>query len=105
MSKPRSKPRILRVNGTIEEVMPANGKHFKLEEIYKIIGTGGLVTEPFAQEVPLRSKGELMYCEENAIEHNLPANPQATMYTALDVYTDRNGVRGDVLICHPNYIE
>jgi hypothetical protein len=95
----------MRVNGTTEEIMPANGTDFTLEEIYKIIGTGGLVTEPFAQEVPLRSKGELMYCEENAIEHNLPSNPMATIYTALDVLTTRAGVRGDVLICHPSYIK
>lgn len=100
-----SKPRVFRVNGTEEEVMPANGITFTIEEIYKIISTGGLVKEPFMQEVPLRSKREVLICEENAVAHNLPPNYRATIYTALDVVTDNNGVRGDVLICEGHYLQ
>lgn len=95
------KPRILKTDGTEIEVMPKDGKHFTLQELYAIIGTN----DPMVEVVPLLSKGEILVAHENGIAMDLPPNDNATMYCAVDVILGPQGIVGDVLICQDNMIE
>lgn len=100
----KGKARIIYVDGTVKEVVPKNGHDFQLDEMYDIIRTEGN-PDPMVQVVPLRSKNELLVCEENAIGLGLPCNQTATVYCAVDVIQGDNGVQGTVLICPPHMLE
>lgn len=89
------KARILRTNNTVEEVTPANGRSFTLEELQRIVG--GYV------EIHLMPDGRtFVVLNEDGLSLNLPFNTLATV-AAYHLNVGPEGVRGDALLV-PNHL-
>ena len=86
---------IIRVDGTREEYLPANGRHYTLEEMQKAIGGGWI-------EIVHTMDGRLMVIDEEGKLKGFPVNPVAS---ALYVYGDQDPIVGDVLVCEDRNIE
>ena len=86
---------IIRVDGTREEYLPADGKHYTLEEMKKAIGGG------YIQIVQTKDR-RLMVLDEEGKLKGLPVNPVAT---GLYVYGAQDPIVGDVLVCDEGMID
>lgn len=58
-------------NGHTRMIMPKNGAHFKLEELYELIGCEYV-------DIVTLSDGRLMVCDEDGLFKKLPQNKVAT---------------------------
>lgn len=90
--------KILYTNGKVEEVKPANGKWFTLEEKQKIVG-GNI------EIVPSR-EGNWIVLNEDGKGMRLPVNRTATLIYEYGLMFDKEGrlclndiIVGDVLYC------
>ena len=96
-----TKPRALlyKTDFSVEEIRPANGRYFKLEEMQAYVG--GLI-----EIIPLDGEGHddkpLVVHEEGKLI-SLPFNFLATLEW-VRYYGETDYVSGDAIICHPNFI-
>ena len=83
---------LIKQDGNIEQVRPANGRDFTLEELQAFCGG-------YVQEVSLRD-GRVMWCNEDGKVYGLELNERATAI-AEDAGALLVGdyVVGDVVIC------
>lgn len=79
-------------DGVRQEVVPANGKKFTLEELQKYVGGYIEMTKTY--------DGRTMWVNEEGLLRNLPINLVATFLIHPAYMHD--GIRGDVLIIHKN---
>ena len=86
---------IIRVNGAREEFLPADGRHYTLEELQKAIG-GGYI------EIVHTKDGRLMVMDEEGKLKGFPVNPVAT---GLYRYGSQDPIVGDVLVCDEETID
>ena len=86
---------VIRVNGTREECLPADGRHYTLEEMQRAIG-GGYI------EIVHTRDGRLMVMDEEGKLKGFPINRVAT---ALYRFGDQDPIVGDVLVCEERSIE
>jgi hypothetical protein len=63
--------RIMKADGTVQQVAPANGVEFELEEIRQHIGGGHIEAVPY-------TKVEIMYIDSDGVPKGLPLNQQAS---------------------------
>lgn len=82
---------LLKTNGEVHEVTPANGKEFTLTELQTFVGG-------YIEMVPTIS-GRPMFVNSDGKRLALPANQQAT--TLAKVY---DIILGDVIICDPDEV-
>lgn len=92
---------VIKVDGTIIEVVPENGKTFEIDEIKRHLGMG---KDDLIQIVDMGDT--LMVIDEEGKLKDLPFNPMATeiahMYRAI---FSADYISGDALICNSNEIE
>ena len=93
MAQPRNL--IIRVDGTQEEYLPANGRHYTLAELKKAIGGGWI-------EIVKTRDGRLMVLDEEGKLKGFPVNRVAT---ALYLYGAQDPIVGDVLVCEDRLID
>ena len=86
---------IIRVDGTQEEYLPADGRHYTLEELKKAIG-GGYI------EIVHTKDDRLMVLDEEGKLKGFPVNPVAT---GLYRYGYQDPIVGDVLVCEDRMID
>lgn len=87
----------LKVDGSIDNVEPKDGKHFQLDELKKFIG-GGYI------EIVGISKKLFMVVDDEGHLKNLPFNRNATL-AALTVLRKGDFIVGDVLVCKRSAVE
>ena len=83
-----------------EEIVPANRRYFKLEEMQKYVG--GLI-----QIIPLDGEGledMLLVVNEEGKNIGLSFNPFATIEWTK-YYGETDFISGDAIICHPQFIK
>lgn len=91
---------ILRADGTSEAIQPANGTHFQLSELQRIVGAGAPPGCHWIEIVQTKD-GRIMVINEEGKLYNLPRNAQATALAALPTPADLAQLRamlGDALI-------
>lgn len=91
---------ILRADGTRQEIQPANGTHFQLSELQRIVGTGAPLGCHWIEIVPTRD-GRIMVINEEGKLYGLPRNEQATALAALPTraeLAEAKALFGDALI-------
>lgn len=87
---------IIRINGSRQNVRPANGVAFTLEEMQAVVGG-------YIEFVGLNETDTMVLNEEGKLE-NLPFNIEATK-VFRSYYPDSNDfIVGNVLICNNNQI-
>ena len=86
---------IIRVDGTQEEFLPANGNDYTLEELRQAIGGGWI-------QIVGTKDGRLIVVDEEGKLKRFPVNPVAT---ALYIHGDHDPIVGDVLVCLDQYID
>ena len=96
-----NEPRALlyKTDFSVEEIQPANGRYFKLEEMQKYVG--GLI-----EIIPLDGEGledKLLVVNEEGKLVNLPFNLFATAEWEK-YYGQTDYVSGDAIICDPKFI-
>lgn len=87
--------KILKANGEVRNVKPANGTDFSLEELQAVVG--GYI------EIVKFSDGHLLVCNEEGKLMGLELNPNASAF--CQVRGRREVIVGDVLICMDNEIK
>lgn len=87
--------KIIKVNGTIQETKPANGKYFELAELQKIVGG-------YIQIINLRD-GSAIVCDEEGKYKDYKINKEATNM-AKDCLMPGDYIVGDVLVCEMRYL-
>lgn len=88
---------IIKTDGTIQDVAPADGKAFSLEEMQRIVG--GYI------EIIPSNDGRLIVLNEEGKLHNLPGNPAATVFFARGVIADDDYIVGDVLVTPNEFVD
>jgi len=89
----KGKSFIIKANGRIQYIEPANGSFFSLEELKKAIGGGWI-------EVVFLTPDRRMVVDEEGKLKGMPVNVVASrMYNAND------SIVGDALVCHRNQIK
>jgi len=81
--------KIIQVDGTERELLPANGKSFTLKEMQGVVG--GLI------ELAFTNDGRIMWINEEGKLKGLWINKKAT---DLYIHNDRDIIRGPVLVGH-----
>jgi hypothetical protein len=82
----------IKPDGTKTEVKPANGKHFSLEELYKL-------TECDCIDIVGLYDGSQMIVDDNGLCVNEPViNREATVLYQMGRHTD-SPIAGTVLVC------
>ena len=81
--------KIIKSTGEVNDVSPANNKHYTLEEMQSIVGG-------YIESVYINSKNYLVLNEEGM--YQCPINEKASNYFKRDLY-------GDVLICNIKHIK
>ncbi len=104
MAKAKSEKtcKLYKKDGTVTDILPKNGKKFKLEELYELLNIR------MVEHVQLRKSGlptlSLLCDEEGKMVDNWMVNLN---YTAtlewFMYYGDTDGIIGDVIICTPSY--
>lgn len=82
--------KLIKANGEVSEIEPANGRYFTLKEMQTAVAG-------YVEVVQLRD-GRLMVVNEDGHGLGLPWNAQAT-----DLYRN-SAIAGDVIVCKPNQI-
>lgn len=91
-------PCVIRVDGTVESVKPANGTDFQAEEMQKIVGG-------HFEMIPM-TEARYMVMDENGKTDHKPANPKATALALGASHIARDDVIvGDVLVCFQNQVK
>lgn len=105
---------LIKTDGTVTEVHPANGTNFSLEELQKFVGghielvrnfqRGHIAitdahSEKVVAEMVLGENSDMWINEEGKLEE-LAINPIATM---LYAYGRQDAIVGDVLIAHTEF--
>lgn len=74
--------KLIRPDGTVEDVVPKNGKKFKLEESQALVGGYIEFVQPLGRAL-LRFHGlppnAIMYVDEEGLLKGLPLNPRASL--------------------------
>ena len=96
-----NQPRALlyKTDFSVEEIQPANGRHFELEEMQAYVGG-------FIEIIPLDDESledKLLVVHEEGKLIGLPVNFLATLEW-MRYYRDTDYVSGDAIICHPKFI-
>lgn len=91
-----SKAKLYKADGTILEVVPANGTDFQLEELQKIIG--GYI------EIISLSESQIMVLNEEGKLNNLLYNEEATKLFQK-AYKTNDFIVGDVLVCDSEMVQ
>ena len=81
-------PKLVKIDGSIANALPANGTNFTLEEMYKLIGCDCIQIVRTAQE------GVIMVIDDNGL-----MNGKAPNIVATKLYPFGNMIVGDVLVC------
>lgn len=84
-----NKAKLYKADGTILEVVPANGTDFKLDELKKMVG--GYI------EIVSAGNGKIMVIDEEGKLKNKPLNNACTMIFMQAGYYDT--IVGDALVC------
>ena len=90
-----SKAKLYKVDGTILEVVPANGTDFQLDELKKMVG--GYI------EIVPAGKGKIMVLDDEGKLKGKPVNDAATMIFIQAGYYDT--IVGDVLVCNDEMVQ
>lgn len=88
--------RIIRVNGSEEELLPQNGTHFSLEELRRAVG--GSV------EVLHLPTGQIIVMDEDG-KATKPENRRATLMGRVCGIAHDDYVCGDVVVCEPGELQ
>ena len=64
---------LIKTDGTVTDIEPKNGKNFKLEELYELIGC------QLIQTCPAQEKGKILIFDEEGLYMEKPLNQEATM--------------------------
>ena len=92
---------ILRSDGSEEEVSPASGKTFSLEELQKIVGEGTDEGRGYIEIVPCKDRKHILVLNEEGKLLGLPINARASELAALPTQADLDRLRaamGETLI-------
>ena len=84
--------KLIRVDGTIDPVVPKNGEDFTLEELQAFVGGCIEIVHPPSQA------GAILVVNEEGRLRGLPLNGIATAVYGLDF------VVGDALLCHTSQV-
>ena len=84
-----SKAKLYKTDGTILEVVPANGTDFQLNELQAMVG--GYI------EIVSAGKGKIMVLDDEGKLKGKPVNDAATMIFMKEGYYDT--IVGDALVC------
>src|SRR5260370_15096635 len=84
---------ILRPDGGEEEVSPASGKTFSLEELQKIVGEGTPTGRGSIEIVPCKDKQHILVLNEEGKLLGLPINARASELAALPPQADLERLR------------
>ena len=87
---------IIKTDGTRQEVRPANGAHFTLEEMQTIV-------EGYVEQVWLDENTTMFLNEEGKLE-GLPFNIEATKVFLSHHPGTNDFIVGNVLVCNNNQI-
>jgi hypothetical protein len=90
-----NKAKLYKADGTILEVVPANGKDFQLEELQKMVG--GYI------EIVSAGKGKIMVIDDEGKLKGKPVNDAATMIFMQAGYYDT--IVGDALVCDSEMVQ
>lgn len=86
-------PYLVKADGVVEQIMPENGRVFKLPELYRLISATTIEVL-----LPRRQGNTILIVDEDAKSKDSPANNDATnIWGFEEVYHDK--IRGDVVIC------
>jgi uroporphyrinogen-III decarboxylase len=92
---------ILRPDGSEEEVSPASGKAFSLEELQKIVDAGTERGRGYIEIVPCKDRKHILVLNEEGKLLELPINVKASELAALPTQADLDRLRaamGETLI-------
>jgi hypothetical protein len=81
---------LIKANGTLVEVQPADSKSFTLEEMQKLVGG-------YIEYVYLANGGQAVINEDGHLRH-LPPNAKATVLLANNANYIKTWIVGDVLV-------
>lgn len=90
-----SKAKLYKADGTILEVVPANGTDFQLDELQKMVG--GYI------EIVSAGKGKIMVLDDEGKLKGKPVNDVATMMFMQAGYYDT--IVGDALVCDSEMVQ
>ena len=90
-----NKAKLYKADGTILEVVPANGTDFQLDELQKMVG--GYI------EIVPAGKGKIMVLDNEGKLKDKPVNNAATMMFMQAGYCDI--IAGDVLVCENEMVK
>lgn len=96
---PKAGARIIRANGVIEPVAPADGRSFSAEEINRIVGGHFEIVHTAGKA------GALLVMNEDGKMLGLPVNQTATALLDEAGGCAFDLVVGDCLLCFPDQIE
>lgn len=91
------KATIYRTDGEMQEITPANGKEFQLEELQKIVG--GLI-----EIIPCNDSNLIMILDEEGKLKNKPFNSEATELVS-EIIPSWDVIVGDVLVCESSLVK
>jgi len=84
---------ILRTDGSEEEVSPASGKTFSLEELQTIVGEGTVEGRGYIEIVPCKDKKHIIVLNEEGKLLGLPINARASELADLPTQADIDRLR------------
>ena len=84
---------ILRTDGSEEEVSPASGKTFSLEELQTIVGEGTDEGRGYIEIVPCKDKKHIIVLNEEGKLLGLPINARASELADLPTQADIDRLR------------
>lgn len=89
-------PRIIKTDGTVQEIQPKNGKGFKFEELHEYVD--GFI------EIVRCGRGVLLIVDEEGKLKQKPLNTMATGIFQMLCHTNEV-IAGDVVICSDKMVK
>ena len=92
---------IYRPDGTSQQVQPANGRSFQLDELQRIVGEGTEYGRGYIEIVPCKDKKHILVLNEEGKLLGLPINARASELAALPTQAELDRLRaamGETLI-------